>query len=77
MEKNEESEEKQKKLSLEEYEKKIIQNDIYVEFGKPEKVGRHIELGLREEFENGAIVDYEKDGITVSRIKFGDSAHIH
>jgi len=55
---------------------KIVQKDIHILFGEPLKIGRHIELGLREEFENEAVVDYEKDGVTISKIKFGRLSYL-
>ena len=63
-------------LSIEPKTKSIEQKDIYSEFGKPKKVGRHLELGIREEFENTAIVDYEKDTTTITKIKFGELSYI-
>jgi hypothetical protein len=43
-----------------------------MQLGNPKKVGRHNKLGLREEYSDGAIVDYSPtDDTTVLEIKYG------
>lgn len=50
----------------------LTKSDIHTQLGNPKKVGRHNKLGLREEYSDGAIVDYSPtDDTTVLEIKYG------
>ena len=50
----------------------LTNSDIHTQFGNPKKVGRHNKLGLREEYSDGAIVDYSStDDSTVLEIRYG------
>jgi len=51
---------------------KLSLSEIHSQFGQPKKIGRHIMLGLREDYENGAKVDYSYlDDTRVLEIKYG------
>jgi len=50
----------------------LTKSDIHTQLGDPKRVGRHDKLGLREEYSDGAIVDYSNlDDSTVLEIRYG------